>query len=211
MQLTIQGEITLQSRDTMMLVMSKVNSEQSVPLWQTRLITLKTHLLLSSSYHKYWINGIVSWKDCSVLIGLVSMHKLDTTGNTSKNNSTVVLDFLPRLVARGQGATVLNWKKVGLDYILWRHPWPWGWWGTRTCCPGKLWMLQPWYCSRPGWTKFWATWSSERHPCPWLWVGTGWSLSSLPSQPILCYFSVSPLFSDENEQQGCSLTACRSV
>lgn len=102
MQLTIQEEITLQSRD-MMLVMSKVNTQQSVPLWQTRLITLKklSYYLSSTdrTYLKHCIHGIVSWKDHSVLTGLVSMHKLDNTGNTSKNNSAVVLDILLRLVA----------------------------------------------------------------------------------------------------------------
>lgn len=47
MQLTIQEEITLQSRD-MMLVMSKVNTQQSVPLWQTRLIALKNSAITSA-------------------------------------------------------------------------------------------------------------------------------------------------------------------
>lgn len=27
-----------------------------------------------------------------------------------------------------------------------------------TACPGKLWMPQPWHCSRPGFIKPWATW-----------------------------------------------------
>ena len=43
----------------------------------------------------------------------------------------------------------------------------WGWWGTGTGCPEKLWMPPPWACSSPGWTGLWATWSSGRCPCPW--------------------------------------------
>lgn len=39
--------------------------------------------------------------------------------------------------------------------------------GTGTCCPGRLWMSQPWKCSRPGWIRLWATWSSGRGPCLW--------------------------------------------
>lgn len=39
--------------------------------------------------------------------------------------------------------------------------------GTGTCCPGRLWMSQPWKCSRPGWIRPWATWSSGRGPCLW--------------------------------------------
>lgn len=32
----------------------------------------------------------------------------------------------------------------------------------------KLWVLQPWKCSRPDWIRLWATWSSEgMHLCPW--------------------------------------------
>jgi len=35
------------------------------------------------------------------------------------------LDFLPRSLVTGQGATVLNWKRADLDW---------------TSCPKKLWM-----------------------------------------------------------------------
>jgi len=31
----------------------------------------------------------------------------------------------------------------------------------------KLWTPPPWKCSKPGWMRFWATWSSGRCPCPW--------------------------------------------
>ena len=44
---------------------------------------------------------------------------------------------------------------------------PWGWWGTGTGCPEKLWMPPHWQCSRPGWMGLWATWSGGRCPCPW--------------------------------------------
>jgi len=45
------------------------------------------------------------------------------------------------------------------------------WWGAGTGCPERLWMLHPWRCSRPGWMRPWATWSSTRSggwwPCLW--------------------------------------------
>ena len=43
----------------------------------------------------------------------------------------------------------------------------WGWRGTRTGCPEKLWLPPPWKCSRPGRMGLWATWSGGRCPCPW--------------------------------------------
>lgn len=60
MQLTIQEEITLQSRDIMMLVLSKVSTQQSVPLWQTRLVTLKTDLL-PQQYRQVLSQTLNSW------------------------------------------------------------------------------------------------------------------------------------------------------
>lgn len=36
-----------------------------------------------------------------------------------------------------------------------------------TTCAGKLWMPQPWQCSRPGWVRSWATWSTVKCPCSW--------------------------------------------
>lgn len=50
--------------------------------------------------------------------------------------------------------------------------------------PEKLWMPQPWNCSRPGWIRLWATWSSERYPCSWqggLELDDLWSLLQLKS------------------------------
>ena len=45
--------------------------------------------------------------------------------------------------------------------LLWRQ------WGPGTGCPEKLWLPDPWNCSRPAWMGLWATWSSGRCPCPW--------------------------------------------
>jgi len=81
-------------------------------------------------------------------------------------------DFSQGCVVIGQGGMVLNYKRADLDQILGRNYSPWGWWGTGTGCPEKLWMSPPWKCSTPGWMELWATWSSGR--CPWSWQG-GWN------------------------------------
>ena len=75
----------------------------------------------------------------------------------------------------------LDWKRGDLDYRKGRNSSLWGWWGTGTGCPEKLWMFPPWKCSRPGWTGLWATWASGRCPCPWQGC---WSLRSLSAQTI---------------------------
>lgn len=41
----------------------------------------------------------------------------------------------------------------------------WGWWGTGTGGPEKLWMPHP--HSRTGWMEIWVTQSSERWTCLW--------------------------------------------
>lgn len=56
----------------------------------------------------------------------------------------------------------------------------WGWWGTKTGCPEKLWMPHPWKCSNHVWMGLWATWSSWRCPCPWQ---AGWNHMMLKVPP----------------------------
>ena len=43
-------------------------------------------------------------------------------------------------------------------------------------------MPHPWNCSRPGWMRLWATWSSGWHPCPWQ-QGWNWMIFKVPSNP----------------------------
>ena len=57
-------------------------------------------------------------------------------------------------------------------------------------------MPHPWECSRPGWMRLWATWSSGRCPCPWQgrW---NWMIFKVPSNPnhsmiLLLYISLQP-------------------
>lgn len=59
-----------------------------------------------------------------------------------------------------QGTMVLNWKSGNLEWILERRFLLWGWWGTDTGCPEKLWMPYPWKCCWPGCMGIWETQSS---------------------------------------------------
>lgn len=61
-------------------------------------------------------------------------------------------------------------------------------WGTGTGCPETLSMLHPWKCSWLGCMGLWVTLSSERFPAHGVPVGTGWSLKSLTTQTILCFY-----------------------
>lgn len=57
--------VTLQRKDIVVLVPSKVNTQPSAPLRQTWLITLKIHLLPQHTdrpYHKHWIHWMMSWE-----------------------------------------------------------------------------------------------------------------------------------------------------
>jgi len=85
-------------------------------------------------------------------------------------------DYLPRPEATGQGVTVLNWKRVGLDSTEGRNFLKWGLWGTGTGCPEKLCMSHHWKCSRPGWMGLWVTCSTGRCPCSWQEVWISWPL-----------------------------------
>lgn len=56
----------------------------------------------------------------------------------------------------------------------------WGWWGTGAGSPEKLWVPHPQQCSRLGWMRLWAIWSSVRFP----FTGQGswsWMVFKIPS------------------------------
>lgn len=61
---------------------------------------------------------------------------------------------LPGPVAAEQGATVLNWKRLCLNWIQGRNFLLWGGWDTETGCPEKLWMCHYWKCSKSCWWSF---------------------------------------------------------
>jgi len=46
----------------------------------------------------------------------------------------------------------------------------------------------PWQCSRLDWTGLWAPWSGGRVPAHGRGGGTRWSVRSLPTQTILCFY-----------------------
>jgi len=54
-----------------------------------------------------------------------------------------------------------TWKREDLGWMLGGSSLPGEWWGAGTGCPERLWMPRPWRCSRPGWMRPWATWSSK--------------------------------------------------
>ena len=67
----------------------------------------------------------------------------------------------------------------------------WGWWNTGTGCPERWLMPHPWKCSRPGWSRLWATWSSWRCPCS---LQGGWAkrplkVPSTPNRSVISSFS----------------------
>lgn len=77
---------------------------------------------------------------------------------------------------------------------------------TGTCYSKKLWLPQPWGCSRLGWTGLWSTWCSGRFPCPWHGVGTRWSLRFLPAEAMLWSYDQ---FTSLMTQQPClTCTSC---
>lgn len=74
-----------------------------------------------------------------------------------------------------------------------------GWPNTGTACPGRLWSLNPWKYSKPGWTWSWATCSSW--PC---WELGGWirwspevpSRTSHLNYSVIIYQAVSNLLTE---------------
>ena len=61
-----------------------------------------------------------------------------------------------------------------------------------TLFPGKKtqkhdWMSYPWKCSRLGWMRPTAAWSSGWQPYSWEKAGIGWSLGPLQTQTILWF------------------------
>lgn len=58
----------------------------------------------------------------------------------------------------------------------------WGWWGTVTGCPERLWMPHPQQRSRPRWMQLWATCSSWRRPFLQQ-GGWNWIIFEIPFQP----------------------------
>ena len=57
------------------------------------------------------------------------------------------------------------------------------WWGPGPGCPEKLWVPNPWRCSRPGWMGPWAVWAGGRQPCLQQGTGTRLCIFEVPSSP----------------------------
>ena len=79
----------------------------------------------------------------------------------------------------GQGAMGTSWS-IGSSVWTWgRISSLWGWRSTGTGCPGRLWSLLLWRCSRPAWTRSCAA------CCGWPCFGRGldWVTHRGPFQP----------------------------
>jgi len=85
----------------------------------------------------------------------------------------------------GQGAMGTNWSTGSSVWTRRRTSSLWGWWSTGTGCPGRLWSLLLWRCSKPAWMRSCA--ACARWPCFGRGVGLDDLQRSLPTPNILWF------------------------
>ena len=95
-------------------------------------------------------------------------------------------------IVTGQRGMVLSSRREGLDWMSGGSSLQRKWRGAGTGCPERLWMLCPWWCSRPTWMGLWTTWSSTRSGGWWLrlWQGVEMNDPWGPFQPKPFYDSM---------------------
>jgi len=90
---------------------------------------------------------------------------------------------------------VLSWRTEDWGWMSGGSSLLWEWWGAGTGWPERLWMNHPWRCSRPGWKRPCAAWSSIKcggwWPCLWrgVWSFTILEVPSNPSHTMILWFT----------------------
>ena len=110
---------------------------------------------------------VLSRKQTAAKWNLFNIHLIMT-----KNS----LNFFRWMLSQSRN-NILSSRREGLGWMSGENSLQREWWGARSGRSGRLWMLHPCRCSRPGWMGPWITCSSTRSGgwwlCLWQW---GWNL-----------------------------------